>query len=115
MLICLHYLFIKLLISEENEDQETTCRKIIKKEKHLNKSNLDHFLKPHVPKLFFDYEKDNKYIEKFYRRNMLKRDKSEIERIVIVNILKVLLSTTDNINNPNSGEFIKEYIPESNL
>ncbi len=46
---------------------------------------------------------------------MLKREKSEIERIVIVNILKVLLSTTENINNPNSGEFIKEYIPESKI
>jgi hypothetical protein len=70
-------------------------------------------LKPTIPKFFYDYEKNNKYIEKFYRKNMLKREKSDTERIVIVNILKILLSTTDNTNNPNSGEYIKDYIPES--
>ena len=89
--------------------------KIEKKEKYLNKNNLDKNLQPEVPKLFYDYEKYNKYIEKFYRRNMLKREKSETERAVIVNILKVLLSTTDNVNNPNSGEYIKEFIPESKI
>jgi hypothetical protein len=113
VLMCLHYIFIKLMTSEENEEVEYTCRKIEKKEKYLNKYNIEKCLQPEIPKLFYDYEKYNKYIEKFYRRNMLKREKSETERAVIVNILKVLLSTTDNVNNPNSGEYIKEFIPES--
>lgn len=65
-------------------------------------------MQPDIPKLFYDYEKNNKYIEKFYRRNMIKREKSEIERVVIVNILKILLSTIDNNTNANtSGEYIK--------
>jgi hypothetical protein len=115
VLMCLHFIYIKLLTSVEVEDTLSTCRKIEKKEKFLNKGNMEKFLKPAIPRLFLDYERSNQYIEKFYRKNMLKRDKSETERIVIVNILKVLLSTTDNINNPNSGEYIKDYIPESNL
>lgn len=113
VLMCLHYIYLKLITSEETGDFISTCRKIEKKDKFLNKGNLEKFLKPEVPKLFYDYERNNHYIEKFYRKNMLKRDKSETERTVIVNILKVLLSTTDNINNPNSGEYIKDYIPES--
>ena len=81
---------------------------IVKKEKNLNKQNIEKLINPEVPKIFLDYEKTNQFIEKFYRRNMLKREKSDTERIVIVNILKVLLMTTDNNN---SQEYIKEYIP----
>lgn len=114
-LLCLHYIYIKILTSEENEENDYTCRKIEKKEKNLNRNNLDNFLKPKVPKYFYDYEKANKYLEKFYRKNMLKREKSDTERIIIFNVLKILLSTTDNSNNSNqnSGEYIKDYVPES--
>ena len=62
-----------------------------------------------------NYDKEDKYIEKFYRRNILKREKSEIERVVIVNILKVLLTTTENPKDPGRDEPLKEFIPESNF
>jgi hypothetical protein len=124
-LICLHYIFTKTLLSEEDEESEIpTYRKIEKKDKFLHKKNYDNFFKPKNPKFFYDYEKDNKFIEKFYRRNILKKEKSEIERIIIVNILKILLSTIDN-NSSNSNtasssssasisasEYTKEFIPE---
>jgi hypothetical protein len=121
-LICLHYIFTKILISEEDEESEIpTYRKIEKKDKFLHKKNYEDFLKPKNPKFFYDYEKENKFIEKFYRRNILKKDKSEIERIVIVNVLKILLSTIENNNNNSSSsssasisaaEYTKEFIPE---
>lgn len=114
LLMCLHYMFLSILISEDHDDSQIyTCRKIEKKEKHLNRSNLDKFIKIE-PKYFMDYEKENCYIEKFYRRNMLKKEKSDIERVVIVNILKILLSTIENNQNANNSvEYIKEFIPES--
>ena len=114
VLLCLHYLFIKVLVSEEIEETEvSTCRKIEKKDRFLTKKNLDNFFKPEFPKLFYDYEKSNQFIEKFYRRNLLKKDKGEIERVVIVNILKILLSTIDNNNSTsNQVEYTKDYIPE---
>jgi len=114
VLLCLHYIFIKILVSEESEENEiSTCRKIEKKDRFLHKKNLDNYFKPKVPKFFFDYENSNQFIEKFYRRNMLKKEKGEIERVVIVNILKILLSTIENNNNSsNQIEYTKDYIPE---
>lgn len=114
VLLCLHYLFIKVLVSEEIEETEiSTCRKIEKKDRFLTKKNLDNFFKPEIPKFFYDYEKSNQFIEKFYRRNLLKKEKGEIERVVIVNILKILLSTIDNNNSTSSQiEYTKDYIPE---
>jgi len=114
VLLCLHYLYIKILVSEETEENEiSTCRKIEKKDRFLNKKNYENFFKPKIPKHFYDFEKSNQFIEKFYRRNMLKKDKGEIERVVIVNILKILLSTIDNNNSTsNQIEYTKDYIPE---
>ncbi len=114
VLLCLHYSFIKILVSEEMEESEiSTCRKIEKKDRFLSKKNLDNFFKPKNPKLFYEYEKSNKFIEKFYRRNLLKKEKGEIDRVVIVNILKILLSTIDNNNSTsNQIEYTKDYIPE---
>jgi len=112
--LCLHYLYLKILVSEEDDDNEiSTCRKIEKKDRFLNKKNYKNFHKPNIPKIFFEYEKTNQFIEKFYRKNMLKKDKGEIERVVIVNILKILLSTIDNNNSTsNQIEYTKDYIPE---
>jgi hypothetical protein len=109
LVVSTHYLFIKILLSEQNDEAISTCRKIEKKEKYLNKTNLDMLLKPNVPKFFYDYEKDNNYIERFYRKNMIKKEKSDIERVVIVNILKILLAT---IESNNANDAIKDYIPE---
>lgn len=114
ILLCLHYLFIKILISEENEEFDIpTCRKIEKKEKFLHKKNYEAFFKPQIPKYFYNYEKANQFIEKFYRRNIVKKEKADIERVVIVNILKILLSTIENNSSTsNTIEYTKDYIPE---
>ena len=114
VLLCLHFLFIKILISEENEENDIpTCRKIEKKDKYLHKKNSDFILKPKIPKYFYDFEKNNNFIEKFYRRNMIKKEKSDLERVVIVNILKILLSTIENNSSTsNTLEYTKDYIPE---
>jgi hypothetical protein len=109
LVIAVHFMFVKILLSEQNDEDISTCRKIEKKEKYLNKHNLEELMKPKVPKIFYDYERDNNYIEKFYRKNMLKKEKSDIERVVVVNVLKILLATIE-INN--NGDAIKDYIPE---
>jgi hypothetical protein len=109
LVIATHYLFIKILFSELSDEDISTCRKIERKEKYLNKTNLDSFLKPTVPKFFYEFEKENNYIEKFYRKNMIKKDKSDIERVVIVNILKILLAT---IESSTTNDSIKDYVPE---
>ena len=107
LLICVHIIYIKILLSEENELIET-CRKIEKKDKYLSKNNFEKYFKPTIPKFFYDYEKENKFIEKFYRKNMIKKEKTDIERVVIVNMLKTLLAIIE----LNTGELVKEYIPE---
>jgi hypothetical protein len=116
-LLCLHYMYIRILfLKDEDEEKLDTCRKIKKpekKEKFLNRENLNKFLKPEIPKFFINYEKSNNYIEKFYRKNIIKKEKSDLERVVIVNILKILLFTIENISNSTANyEYARNYVAE---
>ena len=116
--LCLHYIYFTILTSPlEGEEVPHTCRKIEKKQKYLTKQNYLKYLKPKIPLVFTSMPSSTKtvnQIEKFYRKNMLKRDKPELERVIIVQILKILLAICDYIKNPQSSiaEYIKIYIPE---
>ena len=119
-LLCLHYIYISILFSKNEEEEKLeTCRKIEKpekKEKYLNRENLNKFLKLEVPKCFVNYEKSKNYIEKFYRKNIIKKEKSDLERVVIVNVLKILLFTIENISSSTANyEYARNYVAEGKI
>ena len=121
-ILCLHYIYITILLStSKQEEKGDTYRKIEKKkkkEKYLNRENLSKLLKPdgESPKYFFPYEKADLYIEKFYRKNIIKKEKSDLERVVIVNVLKLLLFTIENITNTTVNyEYARNYVPEGKI
>ncbi len=58
--------FVKVLLSENNNEEPATCRKIEKKDKYLTKQNCDFYLLRETPKILYKYEKENNFIEKFY-------------------------------------------------
>ena len=64
-LLVLHS-YVKVLLSDNTDDEPNTCRKIEKKDKYLTKLNCDKYLQRDAPKILYKYEKDNNYIEKFY-------------------------------------------------
>ena len=70
------------------------------------------YLKPDIPLIFLSaYHQNNKdyCIEKFYRRNLIMQQKSDIEMIFISQILKILLITFTNSKNPEANELTKDY------
>ena len=64
---------------------------------------------------YLKYKRDL-YIEKFYRKNIIKKEKSDLERVVIVNVLKLLLFTIENITNTTVNyEYARNYVPEGKI
>ena len=118
--LCLHYTYFMILTSNENEEtvENHTCRKIEKNKNYLTKQNYMKYLKQKVPLVFTSMSSSTtniNLVEKFYRRNMLKRDKPELERVIIVQILKILLAICDYSKNPQSltiSECIKDFMSE---
>ena len=116
MLLSLYTLFFSVLLSDIDTDINKVLDKnqIIeeknnnskKKEKYLTKQNYLKYLKPEIPLIFLSaYSQNNKdyCIEKFYRRNLIMQQKSDIEMIFISQILKILLITFTNSKNPEAN------------
>ena len=107
ILLSLYTLFFSVLLSESEPEE-----KLEKNEKYLTKQNYLKYLKPEIPLIFLSaYSQNNKdyCIEKFYRRNLIMQQKSEIEMIFISQILKILLITFTNSKNPEANELTKDY------
>ena len=113
ILLCLYTLYFSILTSEKST--EVNSDEIKKKEKYLTKQNYMKYLKPEIPLIFkSSYHNNTKdyCLEKFYRRNLLMQQKSDIEMIFISQILKILLITFTNSKNPEANELIKDYYTE---
>ena len=113
ILLCLYTLYFSILTSEKSTEVNSDEKK--KKEKYLTKQNYMKYLKPDIPLIFkSSYHQNSKYycLEKFYRRNLLMQQKSDIEMIFISQILKILLITFTNSKNPEANELIKDYYTE---
>ena len=113
ILLCLYTLYFSILTSEKSTEVNSDEKK--KKEKYLTKQNYMKYLKPEIPLIFLSsYHNDTKdyCLEKFYRRNLLMQQKSDIEMIFISQILKILLITFTNSKNPEANELIKDYYTE---
>ena len=111
ILLSLYVLFFNVLLSEPNDNEEK-IKNFQKKEKYLTKKNYSEYLKPEIPLIFLSaYSQNNKdyCIEKFYRRNLIMQQKSDIEMIFISQILKILLITFTNSKNPDANELTKDY------
>ena len=107
ILLSLYTLFFSVLLSESEPEE-----KLEKNEKYLTKQNYLKYLKPEIPLIFLSaYSQNNKdyCIEKFYRRNLIMQQKSDIEMIFISQILKILLITFTNSKNPEANELTKDY------
>ena len=110
MLLSLYTLFFAVFLSDPEENLKNENSK--KKEKYLTKQNYIKYLKPDIPLIFLSaYHQNNKdyCIEKFYRRNLIMQQKSDIEMIFISQILKILLITFTNSKNPEANELTKDY------
>ena len=120
ILLCLYALYFIILTSEENTNIKTNIKTNPKekpKEKYLTKQNYEKYLKPEIPLIFLSsYHQKNKNIDycidKFYRRNLIMQQKSEIEMIFISQILKILLITFANSKNQEANELTKDYYTE---
>ena len=115
ILLCLYTLYFIVLTSEEKNENNDNEEKNIKKEKYLTKQNYLKYLKPETPLIFLSsyHQKHKDYcIEKFYRRNLIMQQKSEIEMIFISQILKILLITFANTKNQEANELTKDYYTE---
>ena len=113
ILLCLYTLYFSILTSEKSTEVNSDEKK--KKEKYLTKQNYMKYLKPDIPLIFkSSYHQNSKdyCLEKFYRRNLLMQQKSDIEMIFISQILKILLITFTNSKNPEANELIKDYYTE---
>ena len=113
ILLCLYTLYFSILTSEKSTEVNSDEKK--KKEKYLTKQNYMKYLKPEIPLIFkSSYHNNTKdyCLEKFYRRNLLMQQKSDIEMIFISQILKILLITFTNSKNPEANELIKDYYTE---
>ena len=113
ILLCLYTLYFSILTSEKSTEVNSDEKK--KKEKYLTKQNYMKYLKPEIPLIFkSSYHQNSKdyCLEKFYRRNLLMQQKSDIEMIFISQILKILLITFTNSKNPEANELIKDYYTE---
>ena len=111
LLLSLYALFFNVLLSDPNENKEK-INPFQKVEKYLTKQNYSEYLKPEIPLIFLSaYNQNNKdyCIEKFYRRNLIMQEKSDIEMIFISQILKILLITFTNSKNPDANELTKDY------
>ena len=111
LLLSLYALFFNVLLSDPNENKEK-INLFQKVEKYLTKQNYSEYLKPEIPLIFLSaYNQNNKdyCIEKFYRRNLIMQEKSDIEMIFISQILKILLITFTNSKNPDANELTKDY------
>ena len=110
ILLSLYTLFFSVLLSGADDKEEKDKNK--NKEKYLTKQNYLKYLKPELPLIFLSaYNQNNKdyCIEKFYRRNLIMQQKSDIEMIFISQILKILLITFTNSKNPEANELTKDY------
>ena len=119
ILLCLYTLYFIILtsdnsgnISEEKNQSEKP------KEKYLTKQNYQKYLKPEIPLIFISsyHQKNNLNndfcIDKFYRRNLIMQQKTDIEMIFISQILKILLITFANSKNQEANELTKDYYTE---
>ena len=110
MLLSLYTLFFAVFLYDPEENLKNENSK--KNEKYLTKQNYIKYLKPDIPLIFLSaYHQNNKdyCIEKFYRRNLIMQQKSDIEMIFISQILKILLITFTNSKNPEANELTKDY------
>ena len=118
ILLCLYTIYFSVLISDEEEKNINKNNDINinnKKDKFLTKQNYLKYLKPETPLIFLSsFHQNNKdyCIEKFYRRNLILQQKSEIEMIFISQILKILLITFANSKNQEANELTKDYYTE---
>ena len=125
ILLCLYTLYFIILTSEDdtnittitNNNPNEKNKKENPKEKYLTKQNYQKYLKPETPLIFLSlYHQKNKNIDycidKFYRRNLIMQQKSEIEMIFISQILKILLITFANSKNQEANELTKDYYTE---
>ena len=113
ILLCLYIIYFIVLTSEEKIYKSEVANK--NKEKYLTKQNYLKYLKPEIPLIFLSsfYNNNKDYcIEKFYRRNLIMQQKSEIEMIFISQILKILLITFANSKNQEANELTKDYYTE---
>ena len=113
ILLCLYIIYFIVLTSEEKIYKSEVANK--NKEKYLTKQNYLKYLKPETPLIFLSsFHNNNKdyCIEKFYRRNLIMQQKSEIEMIFISQILKILLITFANSKNQEANELTKDYYTE---
>jgi len=111
ILLCLYTLYFLILTSDEEEVNKNNNNK----EKYLTKQNYIKYLKPETPLIFLSsFHQNNKdyCIEKFYRRNLIMQQKSEIEMIFISQILKILLITFANSKNQEANELTKDFYTE---
>ena len=120
ILLCLYALYFTILTCELNDKNKTKEKAV---DKFLTKQNYMKYLKPEIPLIFlsnYHQTKNNVYnnnnnnycIEKFYRRNLIMQQKSEIEMIFISQILKILLITFANAKNQEANELTKDYYTE---
>ena len=112
ILLSLYTLFFSILLSDTNQNE---INKDEKYDKYLTKKNYLKYLKPDIPLIFLSaYNQNNKdyCLEKFYRRNLIMQQKSDIEMIFISQILKILLITFTNSKNPEANELTKDYYTE---
>ena len=110
ILLSLYTLFFCVLLSDSNTIEDKNKKE--NNEKYLTKQNYLKYLKPEIPLIFLSsYNQNNKdyCIEKFYRRNLIMQQKSDIEMIFISQILKILLITFTNSKNPEANELTKDY------
>ena len=111
ILLCLYTIYFLILTSDEEDENKN----INNKDKYLTKQNYMKYLKPETPLIFLSlFHQNNKdyCIEKFYRRNLIMQQKSEIEMIFISQILKILLITFANSKNQEANELTKDYYTE---
>ena len=108
ILLCLYSIYFLIYTSDNDLNNKN-------KDKYLTKQNYMKYLKPEIPLIFLSsfHQKHKDYcIEKFYRRNLIMQQKSEIEMIFISQILKILLITFANSKNQEANELTKDYYTE---
>ena len=119
ILLCLYTLYFIILTSDNSDITSKEKNQSEKpKEKYLTKQNYQKYLKPEIPLIFISsyHQKNNLNndfcIDKFYRRNLIMQQKTDIEMIFISQILKILLITFANSKNQEANELTKDYYTE---
>ena len=119
ILLCLYTLYFIILTSDNSDNISKEKNQSEKpKEKYLTKQNYQKYLKPEIPLIFISsyHQKNNLNndfcIDKFYRRNLIMQQKTDIEMIFISQILKILLITFANSKNQEANELTKDYYTE---